>query len=253
MLDSSSGDWSKYYTTGAEATWVNRIKTEDFYLRYLGKFSRFQAFNILLNRMLNSRFQNLIWKYQRFFGWKSKARGHLITDSIIQLEVGEIWSNITAKTIAALDFTLQNFEFDFIIRGNSSLYIDPSLLEEFLEANLNQVDYAGPVIGEKKFVAGWCIILSRRAAQIVVDDFRRSDSYYFDDEAIGLILARNRIAIHPLKFLLFDRLPNLFEVKDAIAKGNWIWRFKTDASGSRISAPAMKFVENISSQLGESS
>ena len=142
------------------------------------------------------------------------------------------------------------FEFDFIIRGNSSLYIDPKLLQEFLESNLDKVDYAGPIMGEKKFVAGWCIILSRRAAHIVVHDFRKSDSYYFDDEAIGLILARNCIEPHLLNFMFFDRLPNFSEIKEAKSKGNWIWRFKGDASGNRISVPAMKLVESVSKEIG---
>ena len=250
MLDNSFGEWSKLYKAGAEATWVKRIRNDDFYLRYLGKVPRFQALNTVMNRVLNSRYQNSIWRYQRFFGWKSKAEVNLIGDSIIQIEVGEVWSNITAKTIAAIDFALQNFEFDFIIRGNSSLYIDPKLLQEFLESNLDKVDYAGPIMGEKKFVAGWCIILSRRAAHIVVHDFRKSDSYYFDDEAIGLILARNCIEPHLLNFMFFDRLPNFSEIKEAKSKGNWIWRFKGDASGNRISVPAMKLVESVSKEIG---
>lgn len=247
MLDNSFGDWSEFYEQGAEATWVKRINQEDFYLRYMGKLPKLKVLNELLNRGLNSKFQKTTWKYHLISGSQLRTECKKISDSVVQVNCNELWSNITKKTINALDFALQNFEFDFIVRGNSSLYIDPNSLEKFLETNKN-LDYAGPVAGGKKFVAGWCIILSRKAAQIVVDDFRKSDSLFFDDEAIGFILARNHIAPLPLKHVIFDHVPTANGVKREVFNGTWIWRFKTDLSGNRISVPAMKLVETISAE-----
>jgi hypothetical protein len=243
MLDNSVGAWSDYYTNGAEATWVKRKKKEDFYFRYTGKNPRSKLINMLVNRIINSRFQNLIWRYQLISGWKSVTHSQLVGESKIEVSVGEIWSNITSKTISAIDFALQNFDFDYIIRGNSSLYLDPILLEEFLNDHFGVIDYAGPVAGEKKFVSGWCIILSRKAAQIIVDDYCKRDSLYFDDEAIGLILARNGIEIQKLECKIFDRIPSASEIEYDASIGNWIWRFKNDVSSNRISVESMKVVE----------
>ena len=253
MLDNSFGQWSQYYTLGCESTWGNKIKKGDFYFRYMGRPPKIVSVNQILNKVLNSRFKNLGWQYHKMRHQNMIARGEFLNDSIVQINVGELWSNITTKTISAIDFALKNFEFDYIIRGNSSLYLDTIFLEHFLETNPTRVDYAGPVAGSKKFVSGWCIILSRKAAQIIVGDFQKKDALFFDDEAIGIILARNDVKMQAIGFEAFNRIPTNLEVNKALDRGNWIWRFKDDSNRIRISIPAMKLVSEISSNRGISS
>lgn len=251
MLDNSVGSWSEYYTNGIEATWAKHIKTEDFYLRYVGKVPKLKLINRKLNWLYGSKFQKSIWKVKSLLWWKPFYRTNLISDSKIEIHINETWPNLTAKTINAINFILLNYDFDFIIRGNSSLYLIPELLESFLENYKGQLDYAGPVSGEKEFVSGWCIILSRKAAQIIVEDFRKNDSLYFDDEAIGLIMARNNIPIKSLPYEIFDHMPSTNEVNEFLSKANWIMRFKNDSAGNRISVSAMNFVHTIQRKSGE--
>jgi len=253
MLDNSFGQWSQYYTLGCESTWRTKVKKDDFYFRYMGRQPKIVYVNQVLNKVLNSRFKKLGWQYHKMRQQNTTAEGKFLNDSLVQINLEELWSNITTKTISAIEFALKNFEFDYIIRGNSSLYLDTILLEHFLETNLTKVDYAGPVAGSKKFVSGWCIILSRKAAQIIVGDFQKKDALFFDDEAIGIILARNDVKMHAIGFEAFDRIPTSFEVSKALDRGNWIWRFKDDSNGIRISIPAMKLVSEISSNRGISS
>lgn len=251
MLDNSVGSWSEYYTNGIEATWAKHIKKGDFYLRYVGKVPKLKLINRKLNRLYGSKFQKLIWKVKSFLGWKRDYKSNQISDSKIEIQINETWPNLTAKTINAINFTLLNYDFDFIIRGNSSLYLIPEQLESFLESCKGQLHYAGPVSGEKEFVAGWCIILSRKAAQIIVEDFRKNDSLYFDDEAIGLIMARNNIPIKPLPFEIFDHMPTSNEVNEVLSRAKWILRFKNDSAGNRISVSAMNFVHTMQRKSGE--
>jgi hypothetical protein len=250
MLDNSFGPWSQYYTQGIEKTWAAKVEKGNFYFRYVGKQPKFIFLHLLLNKFLNSRFKNIGWKYNLVRRQSMIAEGRFLNESQIQIDVEELWSNITTKTISAIDFALKNFDFEYVIRGNSSLYLDTRRLEQFLENNQDKVEYAGPVAGNKNFVSGWCIILSRRAARILVDNFQTKDRLLFDDEAIGIILRRSGVEMHEIEFQVFDRVPTAFEVREALDNGKWIWRFKDDSSGSRISIPAMKLVTETRVKYG---
>jgi hypothetical protein len=250
MLDNSFGPWAQYYTEGVEKTWATNIKKQDFYFRYVGKIPKIESINRLLNKFLNSRYKSIGWKFNLVKHPPLVVQAQFIDTSKVQVDVRELWSNITVKTISAIDFAIKNFEFDFIIRGNSSLYLDTKNLEQFLVASANTLDYAGPVIGSKKFVSGWCIILSRRAAQILVENFQKEDSLLFDDEAIGAILRRNGVEITATQFEVFDHIPTKIEIQKSRERGNWIWRFKDDSRGKRISISAMKLFSDMEREEG---
>lgn len=252
MLDNSFGPWTQYYTEGVEKTWATNIKKQDFYFRYVGKTPKFEFINRSLNKFLNSRYKSIGWKINLVKHQPLVVHAQFIDTSRVQVDVRELWPNITVKTISAINFAIKNFDFDFIIRGNSSLYVDTNNLQQFLEARANTLDYAGPVVGSKKFVSGWCIILSRRAAQILVENFEKEDTLLFDDEAIGVILRRNGVEISATQFEVFDQIPSKVEIQQSRERGNWIWRFKNDSCGNRISMSAMKLFSDMERDEGHS-
>ena len=253
MLDNSFGPRNQYYSQGVEKTWIKNIKQEDFYFRYVGRRPRVVPLNLILNRFIVSRFKNICTKYHLIRHQDAVVKGQFLSEKLVSIDVEELWSNLTAKTISAIDFAIKNYEFEFVIRGNSSLYLNTNELERFLETNATRIDYAGPAAKNKSFISGWCIILSRSAAQILVDNFEKGDSFLFDDEAIGMILRRNGVEMHPIKFEVFDRIPTTVEVEESINRGNWIWRFKDDLSGNRITIPAMKQISQFIANHGHSS
>lgn len=115
---------------------------------------------------------------------------------VLKTHTPEYWIGTSAKTRAGLRYIARHLEFDFLVRTNSSTYIDlPALLEHLSHAKRDGY-YAGADQGEKH-AQGTCIILSHDA----VDTIARDSSWDFDtvdDAAIGLACARAGISFYPL-------------------------------------------------------
>ena len=94
--------------------------------------------------------------------------------------VEERYENILAKTIAGVDWLLNNFEFDFLVRTNVSTYFQPNLVR----ATLGKLDISTGFLGgyfeysrdshlhsteNNKFVSGASMILNKSACQKLID------------------------------------------------------------------------------------
>jgi hypothetical protein len=160
----------------------------------------------------------------------------LIDKSKLEVDLSENWSQITNKTVGAMNFCLENFEFDFLVRANSSCLLDTRLLKDSISRNETPYAYAGPMQRGKKFVSGWCIILSRESVEKLVQNFEKSDSILFDDEAIGKILARTNVFPTPFPYYEIKALADYLTVPSKQLTGMRFFRMKNDAEGNRIPA-----------------
>ena len=99
---------------------------------------------------------------------------------------------ILQKSIKAMQFCLQTFDFDILIRSNISTIIDFDRLP-MTELTSNEVLYASTSImhlnePEKAFASGTNIILNRNAVEYIVTHSDALDIQKPDDVAIGEIL-----------------------------------------------------------------
>lgn len=223
MLDNAFGPWKKYYSQGVEITWKRELRPQsELFYRYSAKTYGISPVLRLVNRALNSRFQKKIWN-----SLPKKKRNAKVSlsqrDDTITANMLEIWSNISLKTQVAIDLTLINQNYQYLIRGNSTLYIDTNQFRSYLESLPRQRLYAGPIDAGKKFVSGWCIIMSRDVADLI--SRAELEREYFDDEAIGLYLST--LGIQPLS-LEFRNVSDFSQ--EGIAKlvndSSIIYRFK---------------------------
>ena len=118
--------------------------------------------------------------------YKTKCRGcgcfaKALGESLI-VEQNENWSNLVSKTLKAIEYALENSDFEYLIRINSTAYCDLNKIAEHLQ-KLDYPDYAGPLLRKKNFISGWAIILSRDACKLLVE--AKKQTCLFDDEFIG--------------------------------------------------------------------
>lgn len=113
---------------------------------------------------------------------------------------------ILEKTLLAFKY-FRNAEFDYIVRSNISTVVDFKILLRTLESEI--LDYGGPLYyygsfvdlksgltseknalyGNRHFVSGICIVFSKKAIDILVDEMTDVLDYgIIDDVAIGIHL-----------------------------------------------------------------
>lgn len=128
------------------------------------------------------------------------------------IRVPEMYPLITAKTLAAMRFVLEEFEFDYLFRTNSSSYINIKHVQNFAAQMPRLLAYAGPPgRSDVDFASGTGILLSRDLLELVVED-DQLDVLEIDDVAIGRSVSRirgvtykldmNRVAISSREELL---------------------------------------------------
>lgn len=241
LLDNSMGPWTNLYLNGALKTWCVRDKIIAEYKLYKGKKPRFEVVNNFLNFFFVSTLGVKFWK---FFVSKSSAENIKCEESQDQIIVNvlEIWPNITLKTVAALEYIEKNYNYDYILRANANCYLNKKILIELLNKYEFAVDYAGPV--KKDFIAGWGVLLSRKAVRIIVNSTLKNDLKLFDDEAIGKVLARHNVQAISLPYIEV----NNFEYLDTLSKSEFLstpfFRCKSFVNGRRIDDLVMQVLHS---------
>jgi len=127
-----------------------------------------------------------------YYGDKDKAQyGPILEKNKLYLNHDETFENIGRKTIEMFDYIIKHFKFDYILRTNSSSYINQDMLEQFLYTKERE-NYAGAVIGNHhgiNFLSGAGYVLSRDVVELVLKHKNKWDHSYIDDVALGLLLS----------------------------------------------------------------
>lgn len=128
-------------------------------------------------------------------------------------EIGDGLGLIGARTIRAFEFALRHFEFDYLIRTNSSSFLSLELLASILPKRPEQgVIHAltgkwGPI----SYPSGALYALCRADVEAVVKQKNQWIHELMDDVALGLMLASLRprvayVSIERHEFSFFDPL-----------------------------------------------
>jgi hypothetical protein len=239
LLDNSFGPWHGMYQKGVLETWCGPSeKSIDFYL-YLGK----SPINIPVHQVLNK-----ILLRRPFIG--SWALFHLLSkNKSIQVEVqnkelrvrlSEFWPNIAKKTFRAIQFIDLQYEFDVLIRSNTTCYINTQLMRGYLEGKTEGIFYGGPVSKNKNFVSGWAIVLTKSAISILLRSIKKTDYNLFDDESIGQILLREGIRPVQIPFTEITSEKEVEELSEDIIRNTILYRVKGMKDEKRIDDVLMK-------------
>ena len=122
------------------------------------------------------------------------------------------------KTIMAFEWLLENSDFEYLFRTNTSSYVSIDNLKKFIKNNYNDVEYlySGLVHStndknKKKidFASGSGYLLNRNAVELIVREQEDWDHDYWDDVSLGLLMRKNKIL--PLPGYRFDIKGNVFK------------------------------------------
>jgi len=137
-----------------------------------------------------------------FIGNSTECTSTILDNDVITLDCDDTYYMLTEKTYCILKWYLDNCDYPFIIVSDDDIYIHT---EKFNQYTLfKEYDYVGRFAfgGMEKlpdremsgFASGCFYILSRYAAQYIVDNFKKDMIEYYksaEDACIGDILRKN--------------------------------------------------------------
>lgn len=144
---------------------------------------------------------------------------------IVQTMTPEYWIGTSLKMHAALKYLSKHEEFDFLVRTNSSSYLDVPLIVQHLQKIPARGVYVGSDQGERH-AQGTLIILSSDVVALMAKDGHWGYAMV-DDEAIGDSASRAEIACRFLLQRTVGRADDLPE--DSLDEQAFIYRMKTRA------------------------
>lgn len=203
VMSADYSPWNNLFQKCGKVTWASK-KNEDLefdVFEYRGK-KIMHPIAQFINYILNSRIKPLFWKrtIRRLpkVKWEPES-------NVLRCDSPETWDRLLIKTFAAIKFALNYGNYDYIIRVNTTTYVNFDKLLEVLRCSPN---YAGCTSG-KKFATGWAIILSRESAESLVNPayLPLNVGLRNDDDAIGHLLGLKQISMMPLKCSTIRDIP----------------------------------------------
>tara|TARA_Y100000992_G_C21253781_1_gene487366 strand:- start:109 stop:987 length:879 start_codon:yes stop_codon:yes gene_type:complete len=169
----------------------------------------------------NEKIQKKTWAKnnsidKRILFYRSGDQVSLKKDQLT-VKAGKKTSDIGYKTMEAFDWCFKNIDFDYLLRTNTSSYIDIKNLESHIELFKNekylyngmQMSLPRNEIRESvKFISGAGILMNRNTIKLLLDKKSDFEINEWDDVAIGKLLQENNIKTTPGK--RFDVEGNVF-------------------------------------------
>lgn len=136
-----------------------------------------------------------------------------LVDDLLQLQTNDELEHTFKKTYDAFNIANNIFEYDYILRTNTSTYINIELLNAFVQSLNNDVDVWGSEliydqsedIANCIYLRGNALLLSKRNVEIIIN---RGMPFYFlnmpfiDDWTIGSIFSTESTLNHDSKFII---------------------------------------------------
>lgn len=211
VLDFNGEPWSSIFDNGCKVTWIPEVNEPA--LRYRGRNSG-GYLKKKLNRLQISRLGITLWRESHVSHQlaRRKLKSAVEKDSIIYLDLPDTWWRHGQKFLSALKYCYDNFEFDYLIRINSTVYVNYERLIGFLLANRPR--YAGPLEKGKQFASGWGIILHRDMCKVLLNSDYLAFARFFDDEAIGHTLRQSGIQATGIEYIWAQSLGDVESIND---------------------------------------
>ena len=143
---------------------------------------------------------NTLW----IVGAGHEAQNPIVKGNELEIPVDEEFDNILMKRVFGIRWALENYEFDFIVCGNTSNYFDDCMVSDFLKKFDPREHFAGSELGQSdynlenktnpgQYLSGTGVILSRKTAEIFNEidlDFYRG---WPDDVALSHHISQQSI------------------------------------------------------------
>mgnify|MGYP001173041795 CR=1 FL=1 len=165
----------------------------------------------------------------------------------ITFPVGDEIKDIGYKTLEAFEWVDKNFDYDYLLRANSSCYVNLEELTNFFDSKDNQEPIYGGHMNnyndEFDYVQGVGIFLNRKAIQKILKNKFDWDHSKIDDVALGKIAHQENFNKYPVDSLHVDGKL----LKGILNKKYIIYRCKMENFGypRYLDKYFLKIIENI--------
>lgn len=188
------------------------------------------------NSLINTRLGLNFWR--RNFDRIPKSS--FSSENAIEVDIFDSWDLMTIKFLSALQLINETIEYDFLVKVNTTTFVNIPVLEKFLLSRMGEPYWGGAISKEKSFTAGWATIVSKEVANTVVLEAlkveRLSLPPKYEDEALGVLLSKLNLRPEAVAFQeIFDQT----DIKDCAHKEIPFFRIK--AHGDRQSVEPILF------------
>ncbi len=146
----------------------------------------------------NSEAVSILW----LRGWEESR--YLLEERDLYVPCSEEYSKILEKSVLGMNFILEHFDFDIVVRSNVSTYFDLKSLEKELSRNQYQLDFYGGYVDKTKgsyfgtsipyeYLSGTGIFMSRSYAKILASLCWQDFIGIPDDVAISEFFRRKHL------------------------------------------------------------
>lgn len=188
--------------------------------------------SIKRNEMVNNFHLNAVRRVRSIPSKYSKEISELSETRKVSLDPEKNWlkanipdsiATVGLSTILAMKFALENFCFDFLVRTNTSSYVDLPRLQELIVHNKaeNHVYAQTGSWGQRAYPSGALYVLPRQLVQQAVVNYKFWIHDYIDDVSIGLLLDLKRndlVHVPRFEFTANTKLESL-ESKESFTYG----------------------------------
>jgi hypothetical protein len=173
---------------------------------------------------------------------------------IINTAVPSKQALVGMKVLLGLRHVIENYEFDYLFRTNSSSYVSIESLEKFASKLPSKKVFYGPeaTLGKIKFRSGSGYLLSKDVVQGVLDNHTSWEHCVPEDVAISRVIELRNLAIQKTTTRI-----DILDVKDSQkispALEQDIFHFRCKSSYPEVSIDLMKKIYSASSRRRKSS
>lgn len=278
ILSYDDGAFLRIQEEGQDTTFISAASKDSLIMRYVGKpkklslkytiifkirswqyalldYSQYWPIGSLLRMLANLRFADKAVMAIPSLQLETKEpEANEITvsgkpGSKIITNSPEDWSLIGLKTIMAFKHVLENYDFDYLFRTNTSSYLDTGGLLDFLEGKPKASVYGGvvgKVFGNSEFASGAGILLSRDVVEKIVSKSKDWKHGLVDDIAIADLVAgfeNPRVPLMPLPRLDLPTLELARATDPETIRANFHFRCKSNSAQETIDI--MHFIHKI--------
>jgi hypothetical protein len=195
VLALDTDPWRRIQDEGQKSTWAKFPEVPVFWLHGRnGGSSRF-----LVRSLARVLWGRALYSFHTASGrWASNRRVRIVGDRI-ETNTPETYLMTNAKTVAAFRHVLGTKDFDYVLRTNTSSYVNLAMLLQFIQ-DLPDEKYYGGTLWEKNgltYVTGTSILLSRDLVQHAAYD-PDWEFGLIDDLALGRSMSRLGISPRPI-------------------------------------------------------
>lgn len=168
---------------------------------------------ILINQEANSN--NMVFWY-RGAQKKIHPKKYIQSENDIFIDADDTSLGMGIKTIYALEWALENVDFQYLLRTNTSSYVQYKNMDRFIDENFTNSKYVYSGLKHEttdlnknkiEFASGSGFLLNKKTVELILNNQDSWDHRYWDDVSLALLLKNHNI--YPMYGKRFDIEGNL--------------------------------------------